>query len=103
MTAITSHADPLAKALTPLIRDLLLEEVRRHAASERAKTAAQVDVQINAEIDAACREVAWASDRYVAARYSGIPEASAHRKLVKATMHMSAVMRKHGRMPRGAR
>lgn len=97
MTAITSHADPLAKALTPFIRDLLLEEVRRHAASERAKTAAQV----NAEIDAACREVARASDRYVAARYSGIPEAAAHRKLVKATIHMSEVMRKHGRMPKG--
>jgi hypothetical protein len=101
VTAITSHADPLAKALTPLIRDLLLEEVRRHAASERAKTAAQLDAQINTEIDSACGEVARASDRFIAARFSGISEAAAHRKLMKATIHLREVMRKYSRMPKG--
>lgn len=97
MTAHVPDIDRQAKALLPIVRELLLDEVRRQAAVERKAAADQVD----AEIMRATVAVAQASDRLVAARYSGAPEGDAHRKLIKATAALSAVMRKHGRMPRG--
>lgn len=97
MTALTAHAEPLAKALTPLVRDLLLEEVRRHAKAEREATANTVDL----EIMEASRAVARAADRLSSARFSGAAEGNAHRNLVKASNALAAVMHKHGRMPKG--
>jgi hypothetical protein len=97
MSAISTQADRLAKALTPLVREMLLEEVRRHARARREAAATDVDRQINA----AARAVASAADQLTAARFSGAPEGAAHRRLVKAAEELGWVMRKHGRMPGG--
>lgn len=98
MNALAEKTDGLTRALTPLVRALLLEEVRRHADADRRTRAAEID----AEINAACRAVASAADRLAAARFNGAAEANAHRGLVKAAMALGKVMRKHGRMPEGA-
>lgn len=97
MTALSCKIDPLARALAPLVRDMLLDEVRRHAEGERK---AGID-QVEAEIMQACVAVARASDRLMTARFSGAPEAAAHRTLIKATANLSTVLRKYGRLPKG--
>ena len=97
MTAFSNSVDPLAKALAPLVRELLLDEVRQHAAVARKAAQDEIDREIND----ATRAVARASDQLAAARFSGMPEAAAHRNLVKAAMALGKVMRKHGRMPKG--
>lgn len=97
MTVHSFDPDPIAKAVLPAIRDLLLDEVRRHVAAEHKAQADAVDV----EIDAACREVARAADRLAQARFAGAAEGNAHRALVKAAMALGQTMRRHGRMPKG--
>lgn len=99
MTMHVPDVDPLAKPLLAELREMMREAVCRQAAAERKAAADKVDVEINAATIA----VARASDRLVEARFSGAPEGDAHRKLIKATAALSAVMRKHGRMPKGSR
>ncbi|MCG8270337.1 hypothetical protein MIC97_02305 [Aquamicrobium sp. NLF2-7] len=97
MTAHSFDPDPIARALVPAVRDLLLDEVRRHVACERQAQADAVD----ADIMRACRAVARASDKLAQARFSGSPEAYARRDLVKAAAALGTTLRKHGRMPKG--
>lgn len=97
MTIAAPQIDPLAKALAPIVREMMMAEVERLAARKVQQAPSAADVEING----ACREVARASDRLLTARFSGAAEAAAHRSLVKSTMHLSKVMRKHGRMPKG--
>jgi hypothetical protein len=95
MTDLSAKADPLARALAPLVRNMLLDEVRRHAAADRQHHADA----IADEIMQASRKVAKAADRLAEARFSGAPERDAHRRVVKAAAELGGVMRKHGRMP----
>ncbi len=97
MTAHSFDPDPIARALAPAVRDLLLDEVRRHVAAE-AKAQAE---EAEAEIESACIAVARATDRLVQARFSGAAEGRAHQALVKAAMTLGQTLRKHGRMPKG--
>lgn len=99
MTVRVPDVEPLAKPLIAEMRAMMREAVCRAAAEVRRAQADHVD----AEIMRATVAVARASDRLVAARFSGAPEGDAHRKLIKATAALSAVMRKHDRMPRVAR
>lgn len=94
--ADTGHAD-LARKLAPVVREMLMQEVRRHAAAKAEPTIAEID----AEILAACREVANASDRLSQAAFSGAAEIPARQALIKACDMLSRTMRRHGRMPRG--
>lgn len=89
--------DPLAKSLAVEMREMMLKAVCREAAAARR---ADID-HVEAEINQAGIAVARASDRLMAARFSGASEGAAHRALIKATAHLSTVMRKHGRMPKG--
>jgi hypothetical protein len=96
VTAVTAQADPLAKALAPIVREMLLAEVERLAAA-RAKskpTRAEMD------IDDACTAVARAADRLAMAKFTG-REIPARRELEKAADALGRAMRKHGRMPKG--
>lgn len=97
MTVHSFDPDPIAKAVLPAIRDLLLDEVRRHVAAEHKARAEAVDV----EIMNASRAVAQAADRLAQARFSGAGEGHARRDLVRAAMALGQTMRKHGRMPKG--
>lgn len=97
MTAHSFDPDPIARALVPAVRDLLLDEVRRHVAN---KHKAQISA-VEADIMRACCAVARASDKLAQARFSGSPEAYAHRDLVKAATALGNTLRKHGRMPKG--
>lgn len=97
MTALSDKADGLVRALTPLVRDILIEQVRELALAERKAKQFEIDQ----EIHAASAAVARAYDRLASARFSGAPEANAHRALVKAAEDLGRVMRKHGRMPEG--
>lgn len=95
------HADAghaaIARKLAPVVREMLMQEVRRRAASAAPPTAAEIE----ADILAACREVARASDRLAQAEFSGAAEIPARQALVKACDLLSRTMRRHGRMPRG--
>lgn len=97
MTAHSFDPDPIARALAPAVREMLLDEVRRHAAAERRAEADQIEAEI---MQAGC-EVARAADRLMQARFAGTAEGRAHRALVKAAMALGQTMRKHGRMPKG--
>lgn len=93
---ILSKVDPLTRALTPVVRDMLLAEVERAAKAERASKPSKAEM----ELDAACCEVARAADRHAAAKYTA-DEIPARRRLEKAATALGRVMRKHGRMPKG--
>lgn len=97
MTMRIPDVDPLAKSLAAELRPMMLDAVCREAAAARL---ADID-RAEAEILQASVAVARASDKLMSARFSGAPEADAHRKLIKATAHLSTIMRKHGRMPKG--
>ncbi len=97
MTVHSFDPDPIARALAPAVREMMLDEVRRQAAAERRAHAEEIE----AEIMAASRDVARAADRLAQARFSGAAEGNAHRALVKAAMALGQIMRKHGRMPKG--
>lgn len=97
MTALSGKIDGLTRALTPLVRELLLEEIRQHAAAERKAEQDEIDREINE----ASRAVAHAYDQFVSARFSGAPERAAHGRLVKSAANLGEVMRRHGRMPKG--
>lgn len=96
MTAILSKADPLAKALTPVVREMLLAEVERVAEAAAKAKPDKADIAI---MDA-CQAVARAVDRLASAKFSN-REISARRKLEDAASALGRTMRKYGRMPKG--
>ena len=96
MTALTAQADPLAKALTPIVREMLLAEVERLAAEQAKAKPTRAEMAI----DEACAAVARAADRLAMAKFTG-REIPARRDLEKAADALGRAMRKHGRMPKG--
>jgi hypothetical protein len=96
MTAISRTADPLAKALAPIVREMLLAEVERLAAMRAATKPSRADV----EIEEACAAVARAADRHAGAKFTR-DEIPARLALEKAATRLGRVMHRHGRMPRG--
>lgn len=96
MTAILSKADPLAKALTPVVREMLLAEVERVAGEAVKAKPDKADIAIMN----ACKAVAQAVDRLARDKFSN-REIAARRKLEEAAATLGRVMRKHGRMPKG--
>lgn len=91
------NTDVLAKTLAPMVREMLLDEVRKVAAAREDAPPNKAD----ADIMAACLAVARASDALAQARFAGAPEISARMAIVRASDALARIMRKHGRMPRG--
>lgn len=89
--------DALAKTLAPMVREMLLDQVRKVAAAREDAVPNKAD----ADIMAACLAVARASDALAQARFSGGREIPARLALIRACDVLSRTMRKHGRMPRG--
>lgn len=100
MNALTPFVESVARALLPMARDMLLDEMRREA---HAKLRRRGPDEAEREIVAACRQVAAATDRLAAAQFSGGPEIPARQALERACKKLSAVMHRHGRMPEGER
>ena len=96
MTALGQKVDPLARALAPVVREMLLAEVERIAA-EMPQDKPKRD-RADADIMEACRLVAKTVDRLADAKY-GPGEIKARRELEKAALNLGRAMRKHGRMP----
>lgn len=88
------QADPIARRMVPIIRQMVEREV------ERLKVPApKVKVLTpDAEIMRACHKVADASDRLAQAKYSS-EEIPARTALERAANTLQRVMRRHGRMP----
>jgi len=97
MNTISLQAERMVRALTPVVREMLLAEVERHAAEKIAARPSRAD----AEIDEACRAVARAADRHAAVKFTAA-EIPARKALERAAAHLGRVMRRHGRMPEGA-
>ncbi|TPK38685.1 hypothetical protein [Mesorhizobium sp. B2-5-3] len=96
MTAIGKQVDPLARKLAPVVREMLMAEVERIAASipsSRAKAG-----EVDADIMKACRVVASAADRLAQAKY-GPGEIAARKSLENAANGLRRAMCRHGRMP----
>ncbi|QKC83254.1 hypothetical protein [Mesorhizobium sp. NZP2077] len=98
MTAVGKQIDPLARALAPVVREMLMAEVERVAASLPVPKPRDASTKADRDIMAACLEVAEAADRLAQAKY-GIGEIVARTKLERAGAHLGRVMKKHGRMP----
>lgn len=98
MSAFDSKVDPLARKLAPVVREMLLAEVERVAASLSAPRHKDASSKADKDIMAACREVAEAADKLAQAKY-GIGEIAARVKLERAGGHLGRVMKKYGRMP----
>ncbi|RWF02980.1 hypothetical protein [Mesorhizobium sp.] len=97
MSAIGKNVDPLARALAPVVREMLIAEVERLAATMPAakpKSASKADD----DIMEACRQVASAADRLAQAKF-GVGEIAARKSLERAATFLGRAMRKHGRMP----
>lgn len=98
MSAIGQKVDPLARALAPVVREMLLAEVQRVAASLPVPSHKDASTKADRDIMAACREVAEAADKLAQAKY-GIGEIVARTKLERAGAHLGRVMKKYGRLP----
>lgn len=96
MTAIGQKVDPLARALAPVVREMLMAEVERIAAAIPATKAKAHDGE--ADIMKACRVVASAADRLAQAKYSP-GEIAARKSLETAANGLRRAMERHGRMP----
>ncbi len=96
MSALGKQVDPLARALAPMVREMLMLEVARVAAKLPAKP--KVISKADDEIMEACRQVANAVDKLAQAKF-GVGEISARRSLERAATVLGKTMRKHGRMP----
>lgn len=96
MSALGKQVDPLAKALAPVVRQMLLAEVERLAAASPAKPKPS---KADDDIMEACRVVAAASDRLAQAKFAGVSEIPARKSLDRAATLLSRAMRRHGRMP----
>lgn len=91
-----AKSDPLAKAIAPVMHEMLLKEVERIAAVQLAQKPNRAEV----EIMAACRDVARAVDDLLSAKFTN-REIPARRHLEKVAHDLGRAMRKHGRMPKG--
>lgn len=94
---LDNRVDPIARKLAPVVREMLLAEVERIAASQpvtKPKPASKADD----DIMEACRQVAGAADRLAQAKY-GAGEIAARQSLERAATVLGRAMRKHGRMP----
>ncbi|WP_421912751.1 hypothetical protein [Mesorhizobium sp.] len=96
MSAIGKQVDPVARALAPIVREMLMAEVERMAAAIQPVAKAKPS-KADDEIMEACRQVAVAADRLAQAKYTA-GEPAAHRALERAGKLLGRVMRKHGRM-----
>ncbi|RWO29596.1 MAG: hypothetical protein EOS10_22390 [Mesorhizobium sp.] len=97
MSALGQKVDPLARALAPVVREMLIAEVERLAAAmpvAKPKAASKADD----DIMEACRQVANAADRLAQAKF-GVGEIAARKSLERAANFLGRAMRKHGRMP----
>ncbi|MBZ9719117.1 hypothetical protein LB519_14810 [Mesorhizobium sp. AD1-1] len=97
MTALETKVDPLARKLAPVVREMLLAEVERLAASIPAAKPRQTS-KADAAIMEACRQVAAASDRLALAKF-GAGEIAARKSLERAGALLGRTMHKYGRMP----
>lgn len=95
MSALGKNVDPLARALAPVVREMLLAEVERIAA---ASPVAKPKSKADDDIMEACRQVANAADRLAQAKF-GVGEIAARKSLERAATFLGRAMRKHGRMP----
>ncbi len=95
---IDNRADPLAKKLAPVVREMFLAEVARLVASEPPQPKPDKARKAEADIMEACRLVARAADRLEQAKF-GPGEVTARRELEKAAHNLGRAMRKYGRMP----
>lgn len=93
---ITGKSEPLAKAIAPVMHDMLVKEIERIAAAQVAEKPNRAEV----EIMAACRDVARAVDTLLSAKFTN-REIPARRHLEKVAHDLGRAMRKHGRMPKG--
>ncbi|RUU48059.1 hypothetical protein EOD08_04095 [Mesorhizobium sp. M6A.T.Ca.TU.002.02.2.1] len=97
MSAIGQRVDPLARALAPVVRQMLIAEVERLAAAmpvAKPKPTSKADD----DIMEACRQVANAADKLAQAKF-GVGEIAARKSLERAATYLGRAMRKHGRMP----
>lgn len=97
MTALGRQVDPLARALAPVVREMLIAEVERIAAAipaAKPRTSSKADD----DIMEACRQVASAADRLAQAKF-GAGEIAARKSLERAAKVLGRAMRKYGRMP----
>ncbi|TPI39298.1 hypothetical protein FJW07_14045 [Mesorhizobium sp. B3-1-9] len=85
----------LARKLAPVVREMLLAEIERLAASTVAKPKAS---KADDDIMEACRMVASAADGLAHAKF-GPGEIAARKSLERAATVLGRAMRKHGRMP----
>ncbi|MCF6111982.1 hypothetical protein [Mesorhizobium muleiense] len=95
MSALGKNVEPLARALAPVVREMLIAEVERLAATlpvAKPKSKADDDIM------EACRQVASAADRLAQAKF-GTGEIAARKSLERAATFLGRAMRKHGRMP----
>jgi hypothetical protein len=97
MSALGQKVDPLARALAPVVREMLLAEVERIAAAIPVTTRAKAG-DVEADIMKACRAVAAAADRLAQAKY-GSGEIPARKSLEAAANTLRRAMERHGRMP----
>ncbi|TPN79979.1 hypothetical protein [Mesorhizobium sp. B1-1-2] len=98
MSALDTKVDPLARKLAPVVREMLLAEVERLAASLPKPKPRDASTKADRDIMQACREVAEAADRLAQAKF-GIGELAARTKMERAGAHLGRVMKKYGRMP----
>jgi hypothetical protein len=87
----------LARRLAPVVREMLLAEVERLAASIKPAMPKPTS-KADAAIMEACRQVASASDRLAQAKF-GAGEIAARKSLERAGTLLGRTMRKYGRMP----
>lgn len=80
----------LARGLQGLVAEELAAQRRAEAARARAE-------RIDAEIMAACRAVAAATDALAQAQFAGASELPARRRLERAAKGLADAMRRHGR------
>lgn len=97
MTAIGKQVDPLARALAPVVREMLMAEVERLAAAIKPVEKPKVS-QADIDIMQACRSVAQAADRLAQVKY-GPGEIAARKSLENAATKLRRAMERHGRMP----
>jgi len=93
-TAFSAQTDDLSRRLAPLVRDMLLAEVERHAAERAQPSKADIDIL------ECCRGGALAADGHAAVKFTAA-EIPARRRLERAATALGMAMRRHGRMPKG--
>lgn len=97
MSALGKQVDPLARALAPVVREMLMAEVERVAA-KLPVAKPRITSKADDEIMEACRHVANAVDRLLQDKFA-VGEIAARRRLERTATVLGKTLRKHGRMP----